>query len=434
MRSVVFSIVATLALAGSIHAQNSVPVEPAIPATGLTGDAPFILPDETVYPMNSTAAPYFNAWDRGPVPPQFTLGAEYLLWWVKNGPMPVSLLTAAPFNSPAFIPGALGNPDTVSVFHGLNYPVQSGARFTGRYWFGTARQFGLEGSYFFLANKTIQQSAMGGAGPKAPFLVNPFYDVAPGQNLESANYLSGPAFIAGGATLSSNTRFQGAELNAIANSWQSPNARLVLLGGFRYLRLDEGMTLATTQTDPLVIDFPGQFVNTLDQFSTRNNFYGGQLGGRLRLNRGRFFLATTAKVALGVNNEAVIVNGSTNTNTGPGFLTPIPTTTVPGGIYAQPTNISQQSHDRFAVVPEFTLQFGVNLTRHVSAFVGYNFLYISSVARPGNQIDRTINSTQLTSFTGVPTGPLAGPPRPSPHFQSSDFWAQGVNFGMQVQW
>ena len=81
------------------------------------------------------------------------------------------------------------------------------------------------------------------------------------------------------------------------------------------------------------------------------------------------------------------------------------------------------------MVPEFILQLGVDVTSHWRVFVGYNFLYLSDVIRPGNQIDRTVNLAQLTGL-----GLLGGPARPTPVFNHNDFWAQGINFGAAYRW
>ena len=73
---------------------------------------------------------------------------------------------------------------------------------------------------------------------------------------------------------------------------------------------------------------------------------------------------------------------------------------------------------------------GVSLASHdpKSGTVS-NFLFLSNVARPGNQIDRTVNTTQLFG-----TPPVVGPARPAPLFNQSDFWAQGVNVGLEFHW
>ncbi len=62
--------------------------------------------------------------------------------------------------------------------------------------------------------------------------------------------------------------------------------------------------------------------------------------------------------------------------------------------------------------------------------MGYDFLYWSSVARPGDQIDRTVNSTQIAPRTG----PFTGPARPAFEFKNTDYWAHGVNFGVEFRY
>ena len=66
----------------------------------------------------------------------------------------------------------------------------------------------------------------------------------------------------------------------------------------------------------------------------------------------------------------------------------------------------------------------------MSVFVGYTFLYTNNVLRPGNQINRTINTSQDTAYTEDPAAKLQGPAQPTFKFNSSDFWAQGINVGL----
>jgi hypothetical protein len=82
------------------------------------------------------------------------------------------------------------------------------------------------------------------------------------------------------------------------------------------------------------------------------------------------------------------------------------------------------------VIPETRLQFGYDVTSRVRARVGYNFLYVSDVLRPGNQIDRVVNVNQ-NGLVG--TGTVQTPAVPAPLLQHSDFWAQGVTFGLEFR-
>ena len=67
-------------------------------------------------------------------------------------------------------------------------------------------------------------------------------------------------------------------------------------------------------------------------------------------------------------------------------------------------------------------------TSNLTAFAGYSFLYLSSVARPGDQIDRSVNPTLIP--TNPSFGVPFGPPRPAPIFNHTDFHAHGVNLGL----
>ena len=101
-----------------------------------------------------------------------------------------------------------------------------------------------------------------------------------------------------------------------------------------------------------------------------------------------------------------------------------------GGLYYLATNSGRYTRDAFAAVPEIGVKIGYQLTSHVSVTGSYNFLYLSRVVRPGDQVNTAVNPTFLpTSPTlGVPFGPRL----PSFPFTESDFWAHGVNIGLAV--
>jgi Putative beta barrel porin-7 (BBP7) len=204
------------------------------------------------------------------------------------------------------------------------------------------------------------------------------------------------------------------------------------LVGFRYLELREGLGVAQSTTvlataQPILdrtFGNPGTILS-FDQFDTYNRFYGGQVGLRSEWWRDRLFVNTVAKVALGVNHQSFDVFGATS-------LTPAGAgagTVLPGGLLAQLSNSGHFSRDRFSVVPELGVNVGYQVTDAISVFVGYTFLYWTNVARPGDQISPVVNSTTTPGSFLPPSGPTA------PIFQArdSDFWAQGVNFGVGIR-
>src|SRR5262249_43914626 len=162
-----------------------------------------------------------------------------------------------------------------------------------------------------------------------------------------------------------------------------------LLAGFRYAQLDEGLTV---REDLNVLAAPapigGSTIELADEFGTHNRFYGGPIGARAAANTGRVFVNVVGKVALGGTEQTVGINGTT-------VITPAggARSAQPGGLLALPTNSGRFERSEFTVVPEVGLNVGLQVTNHLRAYVGYNFLYWSSVARPGDQIDLGGNPT-----------------------------------------
>ncbi|MBS0260456.1 MAG: BBP7 family outer membrane beta-barrel protein [Planctomycetes bacterium] len=378
---------------------------------------------------------------------RWSVSAEFLMWWTKDTPCPVPLASTAPASAqtnPAdsYPPGNLSNPDTVVVLGGGDIPIhmQPGGRFNVGLGLGDEDRYGVEMNFLFLGNTTREQTVTSN-GSQDQFLTTPYNAVDsivfPAPGTPYANFLAGPASFngslsnAGAATLTTQMQFYGGELNGLWNLTGGNGFAWHLLGGYRLLSVNERLYLETTQLDNN--NFTGQFINTLDKFKTQNYFNGGQLGIRGDWRSGNWYIGGTFKLALGSTHEVVTVSGSTTTNTGAHYVQ-IPVTTVPFGTYAQPTNIGTNSRDQFALLPEFTLRVGMQLAPSIRYFVGYNFLYLSNLVRPGNQIDGTINPLQTAGFNGgLPASPNGGG-RPAPLFVSSDFWAQGLTFGAEIGW
>jgi hypothetical protein len=410
--------------------------EPPVTTVDSTPSTPAISSDTTIAPQTNPSAAGNCFVDSCPRPKRLWFGGEYLLWWLKSAPEPVPFITTFPINTTSATPGAIGQPDTQILLGGSDLDTQArqGGRFTVGGWINRNCTLGVEANYFFIANQGTTQSINSGGDPTAPIFAVPFIDATTG--MESVGPLLGgptnsPGFTSYAATLSRTNHLQGAELNGVYNLMSQRNVRLNLLGGFRWLQFNENLGLAQSVTGIPGSPADGFVYNAVDLFNTRNNFYGGQLGIRGEFNRGRLFVNATAKAALGTTFETVNINGSTQTNflTGPGG----PLQTLPGGVFTQPSNIGGYHAERFAVVPEGTFNVGYQIRERTRVFVGYTFLYINEVARPGNQIDRTINPTQ-TNFANAAGVTPSGPAAPLFNLHQSDFWAQGINFGLEFRY
>ena len=83
--------------------------------------------------------------------------------------------------------------------------------------------------------------------------------------------------------------------------------------------------------------------------------------------------------------------------------------------------------DQFSVVPEMGVAVGYDFSPQLRATIGYNLLYWTSVARPGDQIDLNIDPRQL------PPAAVSGATLPAFRLQTSDYWAQGLNLGLDLR-
>jgi len=396
---------------------------------------------------NALSAPPVFGW-RSILTPQgrFYVSGEYLLWWSKGFDTPV-LATTSPPNvpqgvnvptnplNPTPVAGVLGFPTTTTLFGGspITFDGQSGFRFKVGYWLDCEHLWAIEGGGFFLgqsANNFAVDSLT------TPVIARPFLGVTPFGTRENAELVASPGIVPGDAfasqgrlTIDSSTQLWGAELNARRNICCGCDYRVDVLAGFRYLHLDEGLhiteDLVALRAVPAAGINVGDRIIVTDRFDTKNDFYGAQLGVVAEYRYGRWFAEGTFKLGLGVVHQVVDIHGSTT-------ITPLDPT-VAGrqfgqGLLALDSNSGTFSRDRFAVVPEVGLKVGYQLTDQLRAFVGYNFLYVSSVVRPGDQIDRALDEGKIPPFTAAVA---PGQPRPLVPFKPSDFWAQGLTVGFE---
>ena len=239
-----------------------------------------------------------------------------------------------------------------------------------------------------------------------------------------------PGLLSGNISASaSSTGLVGADALLRCNLCCGCDYRLDVVGGYRFLRLADHLgvredLVSTSPSSPSFI-VPGTAISVTDQFDTRNEFHGGDVGLRGELRRGAWVLRGLADVAVGDNHQVVDVSGATTVSV-PGA--PPPVTNV-GGLLALPSNIGSRSRDRVAVIPEFGAQLGCQLTSHLRAYAGYTFIYWGEVVRAGDQVDLAVNPNLLPPATQ----PVVGPLRPAPRFENTSFWAQGIDLGLELR-
>jgi hypothetical protein len=293
---------------------------------------------------------------------------------------------------------------------------------------------------FFTANRTQNYTA---TSDQFPNLFRPFFAAdnridlgnMPGQFREII--AAGNLGINGAFAAQSTSQFWGADLNYRRCLWRGCTGNADVFAGFRYLNLDEELNIyediQATRTinfldnagAPLGTLLAGSRFTVRDQFKTCNDFYGGQIGVDAEFQRDRWYLGVRPSVALGVTHQQVTINGSaTSTIPGQG------TEQLVGGLYALNSNIGNYSSNQFTVVPELQMRVGYQVTDRLRVFLGCDFLYWSSVVRPADQIDFTLDTNRLPP----PQPPTVNPPRPAPVFNQTDFWAMGLNTGLEYRW
>ncbi|VTU02701.1 Protein containing DUF1551 OS=Rhodopirellula maiorica SM1 GN=RMSM_05043 PE=4 SV=1: DUF1551 [Gemmataceae bacterium] len=413
MRSGLLALASSLLAAtqGAAQAPPAFPLPPVLPLTAAVPECP---------------APVVPACD--PPPPRVWGSVDYLLWWVKGTPLPPLVTLGDPNVGFPLLntAGALGQPGTRLIYGGTpaNFGGFSGLRVTAGGWLDSGRTVGLEGSAFLLQSRTTAFAAASDAAGN-PALYLPAINALAGD--ERALLISDPLRgFNGSVSVGSDLQLWGGEASGVFRVLQRNRLSVLALVGFRYADLEEQLTLINTTNDLL---FPSTTTLT-DRFGTRNQFYGGQLGGRVSWAGDRFSVDVSAKVALGSTHQSVNVQGAT-TQFGPGALTP---GTFPGGFFTQPTNIGRSTTDTLSVIPSVDLKVGYQITPRLRGTVGYDFLYWSNVVRPGDQIDRNINLTQSPVLAPAGGGTLVGPAVPVRQFNNSSFWAHGVSFGLDFRY
>jgi hypothetical protein len=397
---------------------------------------------------------------------------EYLLWKIRNATLPP--LTAV-------VPVGLLAVDITDTFQdksgkpvtGLEVPVtgfvpvmiltnpqvaggrtveegeHNGFRATVGFYLDSDQTCGIEGSGFSLNQRSYDFIATTGNSVNQ-FLVDTGFTrntflVTPGMNgaadttslLRSTNVF----FVRQSSstlTGSFSTNMWGAEINGVSGRCFVGCISFGGLIGARYVDFHEdlhvdnevslfrptspttlGTAAAGVEPTPSTLPDPLNF-GTLDTIQTRNRFYGGQIGADADINVGHFYFYARGKVALGEMHETINVDSHTLDVSG---------NLIPGGLLAAPTDNGTRSRNRICVLPEINVKLGYAITPNIRAFVGYDFLYISDVIRPGNQVELSQVNTQITVANSTNTITVN---QPTIRFHDTDLWINGINFGLQL--
>ncbi len=346
----------------------------------------------------------------------FNADVDYVLWWLREGRVPVLLTTSSPASR-----GFLGQPDTRVLYGDDRLMTRHDDQFNGiRFalgWVNADGNFGVEARAFFLERDSTYFKAVSANGSE--LLAIPYFNAVTG--MPDSRIIAGPdptrGLLSGAFVGYSRIEWFGEELNAVLPMTAGDGWRLDLLAGFRFFQMrDRFHETATSRSIP---DGGAQLWGLEDNIRTGNAYYGGQVGFTGEVTFGRFFVQARGTIGLGGDDERVRTFG------GKLYQTPTLRITTPTGLFVQQSNTGSLSRGNFDGAGEADINVGYQLTSWARLVMGYTFLYWADPLRAGDQIETVVNHGQATHPT---------PAMPTIPFKGDALWAQGLNAGVELRW
>jgi hypothetical protein len=395
--------------------------------------------------------------------PVLSVRGEYLLWWADGMAIP-PLVVRGEVNDNGTVPTNDDFFDNAFVVYGnqdILDEARSGGRLTLTYWLDDYGRHAVEGDYFGFGQ--IESQFVDGGDGTFPIVGRPFFDIL--NAVLAVQDVSFPG-IRGTVTVDADSTFQSAGIrlrrslccvagcdaecgDAVTcgsgvcgptgcgtgvdggapclNFFKKGTRHVDMTYGARWAQLDEGINIR--EDLEVIAPSPSLDIGTTflvnDNFSTSNEFLGGELGFLYDWQYRKWSVEFLSRLAIGRTRQRVAINGFT-VNTPPGG----PAETGVGGLLAQSSNIGDHERNELSVMPQLGMTAGYSVTDRLKVVGGYSFVYWSRVVRPGDQIDLDINTELL------PFGPGGDglPARPQFVFRDTDFWAHGINAGIEYQW
>jgi hypothetical protein len=341
--------------------------------------------------------------------------------------------------TPALVTNSINSIAAANVLYGGDNNILSdrldGIRARFGWWFVNRPNLGIEGEYLTSGEntETFDRSSNG-----AEILARPFFNVRTGEIASSvvASTVAPRNTTPGRVRVDSSSEFEGVAVRfkrflccnsssvcSILRGGEVPvQSRLEATLGWRYYQLDESINIQENKRINGLVR--PNFVIT-DSFSTLNQFNGVELGINWQGRRGYWTLDTLMRVSIGNMRQRVLINGLT---TADGIALPAPQ----GGVLALSPNITGSPHvrDELGISPELGAALKYQLTQRLELKVGYSFIYMSNVVRPGEQIDFNVDPLWIPSDPPAPGG------RDNPNFAFNDsaFYIHGLTLGGEYRW
>lgn len=363
--------------------------------------------------------------------------------WTDGMDLP-PLVTTSPVGTPATnvdgVPqaGALTRTGTRVLFGGGDVldDTFNGLRLRFGFWLDRCHTLGIGAEYMELDRETESFNA---SSTGTPILARPFFNTAFGfEDSQLIAFPDGPNASSGSISVNAYSELAGGSVylrkltccDEGCREWLFCGckghfcSRSEFRFGYRYMELDEGVGI---REEIIATDGTARF-DISDNFTTKNQFNGVDFGWNHRITRGYWTWDGLVRVAVGNTRQTVTINGATTSVDTSDAANPV-TENFDEGILALASNSGTHRNDEFSILPEINLTLGYQLTDHLKATVGYTGIYWSNVVRPGQHIPTMTNSDFFPPALATNTDA-----RPLFAFDTTDYWAHGINYGLEYRW
>jgi hypothetical protein len=368
------------------------------------------------------------------------ISVEGLSMWTEGMALP-ALVTTSPQGTNPENAGVLTRPGTSTLYGGENILKGSSDAFRLNFgfWLDRCHTWGVGADYLEIDRRTANFSATSTGNP---ILARPFFNTLTGRedsdlvafNNNSTIQLTGTVGVQSYSELSGGGFYvrkleacqEGCNQGLFCGCNERYCQRKEFRVGYRFMQLNEGVSIIEDDVINTGTINRGQF-DINDSFVTKNQFNGLDLAWSQRVTRNFFTFESMVRLGIGNTRQSVSIAGQTTITdqNGPGGTT----TTYPEGILALQPNSGLFKQNQFTVLPEINLTMGYQLTDHVKLTLGYTGIYWSNVVRPGQHIPTMANPDYF-----APQIPSTGDPRPLFAFDTTDYWVQGLSYGLEYRW
>lgn len=326
---------------------------------------------------------------------------EFLTWWASNPEFP-TLVTTSP--NGGVLPGA------TALFGGsIDQGPRPGGRFDAGLWCDQRKCLGAGVSVFALGTSEYSFAT---DSSQFSLIARPYFDSAPGQNVQDAFIVANGTATPGAIQITGSSDIMGGDVYLRRLISRGCRGQLDLLVGYQAARIEEDITIfSTTGT---------QAFEVTDYFATNNEYHAAFFGldGQWQYDS-CWSVRGVARFCFGNMQQEVDIRGMTNGNP------------PNSGLLAQSaTNAGLHTQDEFSYMQDLGIMVGYQTSCGLKLTFGYSLLYWSSVVRPGEEMDTSVDGRLL------PPQPVIEPPavHPAFNFNPTSFFVQGMNFGAEFSY